>query len=229
MLSVRRSGRATDEEVQPLVFDRPIRSTTKRLPDDQQIQGLASLLDHVHDNVIALDYSGRCVHANRALRTLLGCSTDESLTSIPLDALLSRGTFEDIRYSWFGPVHSGEWNGQPLMLLRVDTEVRMAPVALMPPNTSMETLIEMLQQALSTIESPPVDQRSPESPPPNLSLREKQILQLVGEGKRPSTIADLLFLSEHTVRNHLKRLYRKLGVHSAAELRERRSGYESSP
>ena len=53
-----------------------------------------------------------------------------------------------------------------------------------------------------------------------LSDREREVLVYLLEGKRVGTIAQLLYLSEHTVRNHLKSVYRKLGVHSVAELRE---------
>jgi DNA-binding CsgD family transcriptional regulator/PAS domain-containing protein len=56
---------------------------------------------------------------------------------------------------------------------------------------------------------------------PSLSRREQQVLHCVTEGKRVATIASELFLSENTVRNHLKRIYRKLGVRSLGELRER--------
>jgi DNA-binding CsgD family transcriptional regulator len=54
-----------------------------------------------------------------------------------------------------------------------------------------------------------------------LSDRELEILRHVVAGKRINTTAHLLYVSEHTVRNHLKRVYRKLGVHSLGELRER--------
>jgi DNA-binding CsgD family transcriptional regulator len=54
----------------------------------------------------------------------------------------------------------------------------------------------------------------------DLSARERAILRGLLEGKRTTTIAREFFLSEHTVRNHLKRIYRKAGVHSLGELRE---------
>jgi DNA-binding CsgD family transcriptional regulator/PAS domain-containing protein len=53
-----------------------------------------------------------------------------------------------------------------------------------------------------------------------LSRREQEVLHSVLDGKRVGTIATALFLSENTVRNHLKRIYRKLGVGSLGELRE---------
>ncbi len=55
----------------------------------------------------------------------------------------------------------------------------------------------------------------------DLSEREREVLAHLLEGQRIATIAQHLFLSEHTVRNHLKAIYRKLGLHSLAELRER--------
>ena len=53
-----------------------------------------------------------------------------------------------------------------------------------------------------------------------LSKRESEILSHLVEGGRVSTIAQKLFLSPHTVRNHLRNIFWKLGVHSQAELIE---------
>jgi DNA-binding NarL/FixJ family response regulator len=50
-----------------------------------------------------------------------------------------------------------------------------------------------------------------------LSEREKEILQLVADGKSNQLIADTLNLSEGTVKNHLVRIYTKLEVNSRAE------------
>lgn len=46
----------------------------------------------------------------------------------------------------------------------------------------------------------------------DLTLRESEVLALLSTGMRNTEIADALFLSENTVRTHLKSLYRKLGV-----------------
>lgn len=51
-----------------------------------------------------------------------------------------------------------------------------------------------------------------------LSRREREILDLVTDGLRVSQIAATLFVSQHTVRNHLKAVFRKLGVRSQREL-----------
>jgi DNA-binding CsgD family transcriptional regulator len=50
-----------------------------------------------------------------------------------------------------------------------------------------------------------------------LSIREKEILDLLIQGKLNKEIALLLFISEETVKKHLKNVYRKLGVRNRVE------------
>jgi DNA-binding CsgD family transcriptional regulator len=54
-----------------------------------------------------------------------------------------------------------------------------------------------------------------------LSQQEWRIVQAILEGRRVATIARNFHLSEHTVRNHLKNIFRKVNVRSQAELVER--------
>jgi DNA-binding CsgD family transcriptional regulator len=54
-----------------------------------------------------------------------------------------------------------------------------------------------------------------------LTKREEDVLWLLLDGRRVSSIARSLYLSEHTVRNHLKAIFRKLGAHSQTELLDR--------
>jgi DNA-binding NarL/FixJ family response regulator len=51
-----------------------------------------------------------------------------------------------------------------------------------------------------------------------LTEREREVLQLIAEGKRNNEIAEVMMRSLHTVRNHRARLMRKLGAHSVAAL-----------
>ncbi|WP_304854096.1 helix-turn-helix transcriptional regulator [Adlercreutzia caecimuris] len=51
-----------------------------------------------------------------------------------------------------------------------------------------------------------------------LSDRETQILKLLARGMTKATIADELYVSENTVRTHVKRIYSKLDVHNRDEL-----------
>lgn len=51
----------------------------------------------------------------------------------------------------------------------------------------------------------------------SLTDRELEILKLLAEGNRPQTIADELFVSIKTVKNHLTSVYSKLGVETGAQ------------
>jgi len=54
----------------------------------------------------------------------------------------------------------------------------------------------------------------------DLSGREKEVVALLLEGRRVPGIASRLTISPHTVRNHLKSIFEKLGVRSQTELVE---------
>jgi two-component system, NarL family, response regulator NreC len=62
------------------------------------------------------------------------------------------------------------------------------------------------------------DRPLPEDPFERLTDREREIFQLVVEGKTNAQIAEMLFISPKTVDNHRTRLMEKLGVHGTAEL-----------
>jgi DNA-binding NarL/FixJ family response regulator len=52
-----------------------------------------------------------------------------------------------------------------------------------------------------------------ESPGP-LSAREAEVMSLIADGQTNGQIAARLFLAEKTVKNHVRRIYSKLGVGS---------------
>lgn len=51
-----------------------------------------------------------------------------------------------------------------------------------------------------------------------LTKQERRVLSLHSLGCTPDEITDILHLSVHTVRSHIRAIYRKTGVHSAQEL-----------
>ena len=58
---------------------------------------------------------------------------------------------------------------------------------------------------------------SPAAPPPHLTPRQVEVLRLLEQGHSTKQIAAELHLSTETVRNHIRRLFRALGVHSRLE------------
>jgi DNA-binding NarL/FixJ family response regulator len=64
-----------------------------------------------------------------------------------------------------------------------------------------------------------VDQAGNVSDPyDDLTPRERQVLQLVAEGKTAADIKDILFISARTVEKHRSNLMKKLNLHSHAEV-----------
>jgi two-component system, NarL family, response regulator DegU len=69
---------------------------------------------------------------------------------------------------------------------------------------------------IASAAAPPAgsDQKAAEDDTPTLTDREVQILQMLADGCSPAEVAERLFISPKTVRNHLTKVYDKLGVNS---------------
>ena len=50
-----------------------------------------------------------------------------------------------------------------------------------------------------------------------LTLRERDVLELMRDGKTNSEIADKLFVSAHTTKAHIGNIFMKMGVHDRTE------------
>ncbi|TFE25425.1 hypothetical protein E2980_13995 [Cohnella luojiensis] len=50
-----------------------------------------------------------------------------------------------------------------------------------------------------------------------LTRREKEVLKLVVKGCSNREIAKMLFISDHTVKNHLTNIFQKIGVHDRTQ------------
>lgn len=59
--------------------------------------------------------------------------------------------------------------------------------------------------------------REPNQPDSILSVRELEVLNMLCEGMNYRVIAQKIFVSGHTVRAHIKSIYKKMHVHSRAE------------
>lgn len=85
-------------------------------------------------------------------------------------------------------------------------------------------LFTLRRRRLDGADAPLEEQEEPaaaDEPKPLLSVltaKEKQVAELICLGFTNRDIAKVLFITEHTAKDHTKRIYRKLGVHSRIEL-----------
>jgi PAS domain S-box-containing protein len=79
----------------------------------------------------------------------------------------------------------------------------------------------LIRRILTEQHAPPVTRpavgAAPSPQSPSLTSRELQILRLLAEGTSTKIIADSLFISVTTTRNHVQNILRKLDVHSKLE------------
>jgi ATP/maltotriose-dependent transcriptional regulator MalT len=73
----------------------------------------------------------------------------------------------------------------------------------------------VLRAIRNRMNTTPTRQVSPDDNP--LSVRETEILQLLAKGMSFNEIGQILGISPHTVTAHIKKIYRKLAVHSRGE------------
>ena len=60
-------------------------------------------------------------------------------------------------------------------------------------------------------------EEKPQMPAPRLTDREMEVLRLVAQGLNNRDIAKVLFISENTVKNHIRNILEKLQLHSRME------------
>jgi len=81
-----------------------------------------------------------------------------------------------------------------------------------------DRLIDVIRRVMSGEVCLPVDGGAEETQLDALTPREREVLQLIAEGRKNAEIAQMMNRSVHTVRNHRARLMRKLGVRSGSDL-----------
>jgi DNA-binding NarL/FixJ family response regulator len=90
-------------------------------------------------------------------------------------------------------------------------------VVCMPLNAGREELHRCIREALFGDCPEPSVQELCAGTGGTLTLREQEVLRELARGKSNKAIAETLWVSEDTVKSHLRRIYRKLDVGSRAE------------
>jgi DNA-binding NarL/FixJ family response regulator len=77
-------------------------------------------------------------------------------------------------------------------------------------------LSQKIMDRLAALRTPAASASSP-LPVVELTARERDVLGLITKGKSDDAIANVLELKRNTGRNHVARIYSKIGAHSRAE------------
>jgi DNA-binding NarL/FixJ family response regulator len=114
----------------------------------------------------------------------------------------------------------GRSEGESARTVLVATMVEPTPAetrsfdAVVPPRSSLDRVIAAVRELAW---QHPAELTAPVVTGPGLSSREVEVLRLLAGGATTRAIAAQLHLSQHTVRNHVRRLTAKLGVRSRLE------------
>jgi len=176
---------------------------------------LRAALDSTSSSVLLFDCRGDILYANPPADSLLSLQTEDELlvktedeVSQPLFTVLTTAVE---RVASSGP-ESPAWRGT---LQARDGRVLACEVTRLPQIDSLpDTVLVLLQY----VGSEPEVRIEAFCSTHNLSPREIEVVQLLIEGLTTVAMAERLSISPHTIRDHLKNLYRKTGAGSRGEL-----------
>jgi len=133
-------------------------------------------------------------------------------------------------------IHRNHAKSRLLVLISTDQEedqvkaLRLRTAHIVPKHATVRLLLQWIRQVDSgaktdmaadagilPAESPP-NWENPTTDNSPLSARERQVVELVSQGFKNREIAQRMFISEQTVKNHLHNIFDKLGVSDRLEL-----------
>ena len=153
-----------------------------------------------------LDTTGIVRWINPAAKRLLGDVRGRHLTSVvaPED---SRRAREEFSRKVLGTSPATDATAVLVSTAGTRVSVEISSVPLMSG--------ERVVGVFGLVEESPDD--TPTAPLPHLTPRQVEVLRLLEQGRSTKQIAAELHLSTETVRNHIRRLFRALGVNSRLE------------
>ncbi len=196
-----------------------VRHLFEHFLEERRLQRLSHLfrgaLDSTSSSVLLFDPDGQIVYANPPGDALLSRQTEDELSVLepgrpprPLLAVLVSWVEELIGSAHGEPTRStvvslSDGSAVACELVRIDDEVRAlhGVVALLQP-------LAMVPQACLSLIAATY----------RLTPREHELLHHLAAGLGTAEVAGKMGISLHTVRDHIKNLYRKTGTRSRAEL-----------
>ena len=163
-------------------------------------------LENVGVPSYVLDETGIVRWLNAAAKQLLGDVRGRHFTSVvaPEDSRRARELFAQ---KVLGTAPATEATGVLVSTTGTRLSVELSAV----PLRSGQRIVGVF----GLIEEGPGDEGA--TPPPHLTPRQVEVLRLLEQGRSTKQIASDLHLSTETVRNHIRRLFAALGVHTRLE------------
>jgi PAS domain S-box-containing protein len=159
------------------------------------------------------DVEGRFVHTNAAAERASGRSNAELLGSHFTDSL-PPGAREAVTAQFRRAVEQGEPTDFETVFIDASGQLRGVRAQHLPLRSG-DAIVGVL---ILAFEADGLGQRPERNEPqPQLTPRQREILELIASGLSTSEIAKKLTLSTETVRNHVRSVFRELGVHSRLE------------
>jgi PAS domain S-box-containing protein len=211
------------------------------MDEDKQVRELPPAVRNLTeartgDAVYVVDPDYRIVHWDSRMESLTGALAHEALGQPCYDAVMGEredgGPFcaHGCSVMHLAQTHrpvssfemriktrSGVKRWMNVSNLTVETEEGPYLVHLLRDSQGTHDTLEMARGLiqLSSKEGPPAPKRKDI---PALTPRQLEVLQLLSEGKSVKEIGKELYLSEATVRNHVRSLLQTLGAHSQLEV-----------
>jgi DNA-binding CsgD family transcriptional regulator len=205
---------------------RPTGLTVEPVLSESALRPLQTLFDDCADGVLAIHANGCRLYSNPVLDAVVATDARLPLGTAappPYVAPNQQRAYWRLLGDTADMLNGGEPVTGALELVSRDGRRIPARVAIAPVWSPDGSRVAVW------LVRPQVDERGGDhgrpalhlEPSEELTAREIDVLQLLLSGRRVSLIARDLYLSEHTVRNHLKSIFRKYDVHSQVELIER--------
>jgi PAS domain S-box-containing protein len=159
------------------------------------------------------DVNGRFVHINAAAERASGKS-DAELLGREMTHLLPREEHENVRALFRHAIEHGEPGDFETAFFDASGQLRGVRVQHLPLRDG-DTIVGVLTLAFDVLRPP--SETMGLKPDPRLTLRQRQILELIASGLSTAEVARELTLSTETVRNHLRNASKELRAHSRVE------------
>ncbi|AEC18222.1 response regulator [Gallibacterium anatis] len=187
-----------------VIDDHPLmrRGITQLLQLDDSFEVLAEASNGTEGLALAKQFSPDMIILDLNMKGMSGLDVLKALRLDDIDARIAVLTVSDARSDIFALIEAGA-DGYLLK----DTEPDTLLVQLKKIAEGQVVLSDAVKQRL-------LDNHSANDPLQLLTDREMDVLKLIATGLSNKQIANQLFISEETVKVHIRNLLRKLNVHS---------------